>query len=674
MHGQLAPHLGDTTPNSGVATPALDRVYTSTDASTPGPERLLRMNDSSPGLSDSDAAGSTVKVDFSEPACAPPAEQPSVRPVVEETAASFGDGCASFVIHELLGQGGYGSVYRCSLARSDGLLKLGAEFAVKVIDAQRISMLVGAGVEHVVPRLLREAEVIRMLGRHPHIVGMHAAFYSRTSHKIYLVYEYVRGGDLFGQMVRRRKALSERDAQIVTRQLAQAVRFGHSKGVAHRDLKMDNCLVDDAAGLDVKLCDYGQAAILGIGRTSKTLTTTTLYTAPDVHAAVRSGGAYDAFKADAFAMGVLLYALLCNAMPKTTGGAYKQHRNWGSLSESARNLIQQLLSPSPDERLSVGETLQHPWLTDSPVHSPVASLGMHKAPGNDIAEAPQGHPEQELLFAAHQLVVALQRERANFLWDKGSDRFHWHLKYTDKLHADALRLLEGGQSEGSEQLAQVLAWARTRTDAVRELAAEERLDLEPSIEGGTTLAESVMAEYSRVISAILRAIATRLYDARSAFQQLDCLRRLLMLAAEQLGVERALLCWHLKDPRGLRDPRVACRISQVIGARKLLLGSRSSASGSEDHECGGPLRDPFAWAAANGGIVADQGLFPALGLTEEPLLDADQLRCLEAAEDQALGLTSRAAPELSDWYWLLTKLIDRIHERIAINILEHFQA
>jgi serine/threonine protein kinase len=145
-----------------------------------------------------------------------------------------------FTIYELLGQGGYGSVYRCALTKSDGLLTVGQEFAVKVINSRRIAMLMDVPVEIVVPRLLREAEVIHMLGEHPYIVRLHGVFSSEESHKIYFAYEYVRGGDLFGLLAKRRAPMEELDARRVIAQLAEAVHFGHQRGIAHRSRVAEN--------------------------------------------------------------------------------------------------------------------------------------------------------------------------------------------------------------------------------------------------------------------------------------------------------------------------------------------------------------------------------------------------------------------------------------------------
>lgn len=210
-----------------------------------------------------------------------------VRSLTEETPDRFGDGELSFVIHELLGQGGFGSVYRCSLVapwsqhvKQQSLLQAGQEFAVKVIDAQRIALLSGTSTEAVVPRLLREADIHQLLGQHPHIVTLHCAFYSHASAKLYLIYELLRGGDLFAAIVRQRKPFNEPEARHLFRQLAEALLFGHKQGIAHRDVKLDNCLLKDIGTLSVKLCDYGQAKMIGEERAPARTVTAPRHTQP----------------------------------------------------------------------------------------------------------------------------------------------------------------------------------------------------------------------------------------------------------------------------------------------------------------------------------------------------------------------------------------------------------
>jgi len=144
-----------------------------------------------------------------------------------------------------------------------------------------------------------------------------------------------------------------------------------------------------------------------------------------------------------------------------------------------------------------------------------------------------------------------------------------------------------------------------------------------------------------------------------------------------MGCERGILCGYLHDQERLKDPQVACRISQVIGSRKLLLGSCAVRERNDSDSDGlDEFEDASIWAETGGIVAGMAGLFPALGLTDAPLLDVDELARLENAEDRALSLTleKSTTPEHPECWFLLTKMIDRIHEHIVRNIVEHFHS
>jgi len=602
-------------------------------------------------------------------ASAPSRAKLAVRMLVEETSTSFGDGQCRFTLHELLGQGGFGSVYRCSAAapQSGGSTSLSQpaestsaaeEFAVKVIDAQRLVMLLGSTLEVVVPRLLREAEVLKTLGRHPHIVFLHEVFFSRRSNKLYLLHELLRGGDLFNAIVRRRRPFREADARTLLRQIAEAVLYGHRRGIAHRDLKMENCLLEDGPTLCVKVCDYGQAKFLRQDATAKTLTCSAAYTAPDVQLAVDESRSYDALKADAFALGVLLYGLLCNALPNAAkGAAYQSHAMWQRLTPGVKELIEALLAPEPGMRLSVEEALAHPWLSG-------ATSG-HSSPGG---RSSTGGPEQELqvVLAAHQLVVAVQRERGNCV-GAGGERFHWHQGFTDQRFAEFTeRLSQLDDGEGPwGRVTRSLSDTRAALEALR-LPATEAMGQSPRPPGAV---ERVMESYGRVVAAAMRILDSALALACPEGQRSvsgTVRHKVLMLAAEQLGRERALLCGYLRQPQSLTEPQTARRVYEVIGARKLLLGTA---------RCGGvggevtPLRSGLNIPSVV--VAGELGILPALELMQAPLLEPEELALLEDAEDRALTSTG-AAPKLSEWYQLITGLVDKIHRHVVLNFVDHF--
>lgn len=615
----------------------------------------------------------------------PPLSDRFTQIITEESSSSFGSGELRYQIHELVGQGGFGSVYRCSLMKYEdcrvpsestdidvlelSLSDSGGEFAVKVVDAQRIALLIGVTVEEVMPRLLREAEVLRMLGTHPHIVTLHLAFYSKESHKLYLLYEFLRGGDLFSEIVRRRKPFGEPEARCVFTQLAQAVAYGHEKGIAHRDLKLDNCLIVDPNTLSVKVCDYGQAIFVGLNACAKTLTSAGAYTAPDVHRAVRCEKPYDPFKADAYSLGVLLYGLLCSALPNAAkGSAYQDHKSWQFLSHDAQDLVQQLLVENSSRRLSVKDALAHPWLAGALAHGSKAASISKPLPNNlDI--------EVRCLLAVHQVVVALQRERGVCLWACGTQRFEWQIRYTNERFAEMLNAFEVFASSPNSSNT---FWSGLRTsvatafEKIHVIRAEAKRALEGSMR--IRAVDLVLDAYSRVVSVAIEALATMIERSSccsGVFNGNLVKHRLLVLTSEQLGRERALLCGHLHQPACDWELHTARRVNQVIGARKLLLGTSAATT------CEPTINlldldsvDPTAIPSAV--VAGETGLLPSLCLMDAPLLDAEELAQLEDAEDRALNLSRGVAPELAEWYVLLTRLIDKVHQYVIMDILERF--
>jgi eukaryotic-like serine/threonine-protein kinase len=148
----------------------------------------------------------------------------------------------SYVLTDLLGEGGMGRIYRAQN------WKLGTLAAVKVIRAER------AGDPASVERFLRE---VRALGaiRHPHMV--HALDADVEGGRLYCAMEYVSGVDL-GRLLHVRGALPIETAGRYASQLADVLRYIASRGLVHRDVKPSNVLVAEDGSM-VKLLDLGLA-------------------------------------------------------------------------------------------------------------------------------------------------------------------------------------------------------------------------------------------------------------------------------------------------------------------------------------------------------------------------------------------------------------------------------
>lgn len=218
----------------------------------------------------------------------------------------IGRSIAGYVVRDVLGHGGMGAVYEVEAPD-------GARRAMKIALAD----LDDSG--QAARRLAREGNALALLD-HPNIV----ASIDRVADggRLYLVMELVRGPSL--RTLVARGPLPPRRALVLVRQILDGVEHAHGRGVLHRDLKPENAIVTAAGAADdpydrVKLLDFGLAALqdhaaaLVCGeRLTRTGTTlgTPAYMAPEV----ALGRAIDA-RADLYAVGIILFELLCGRPP-----------------------------------------------------------------------------------------------------------------------------------------------------------------------------------------------------------------------------------------------------------------------------------------------------------------------------------------------------------------------
>ncbi|KAH0886778.1 LOW QUALITY PROTEIN: hypothetical protein HID58_062874 [Brassica napus] len=254
-----------------------------------------------------------------------------------------------YEIGKLLGQGSFAKVY---LARN---INTGENVAIKVIDKEKIVKSGMAG------HIKREISILRRV-RHPYTVHLLEVMATKT--KIYIVMEYVRGGELFDKVARGR--LREGTARRYFQQLISSVAFCHSRGVYHRDLKLENLLLDDEG--NVKVSDFGLSVVSEQLRQEKICQTfcgTPAYLAPEV--LTRKG--YDAAKADVWSCGVILFVLMAGYLPfddKNVLVMYKKiykglFRCPKWFSPELRGLMNRILDTNPDTRITIPEIMEHRW-------------------------------------------------------------------------------------------------------------------------------------------------------------------------------------------------------------------------------------------------------------------------------------------------------------------------
>ncbi|KAI0874515.1 hypothetical protein GGS24DRAFT_335483 [Hypoxylon argillaceum] len=209
----------------------------------------------------------------------------------------------------------------------------------------------------------REVAILKLID-HPHIVKLHDIWENRA--EIYLVLEYMDGGDMF-TYIDAYGPLPEFEMVGYFRQLLTALEFVHSFNICHRDLKPENILMK-SNGV-VKIADFGMAAIQQSPTHSlRTSCGSPHYAAPELIARTR----YQGDKVDIWSLGCLLYATLCRRLPfddpdgnvpkllaKAKKGVYSVP---DFLSREARDLIAKMLTVDPAKRIPIRKIWKHPLI------------------------------------------------------------------------------------------------------------------------------------------------------------------------------------------------------------------------------------------------------------------------------------------------------------------------
>uniref|UniRef100_A0A8C6LU38 non-specific serine/threonine protein kinase n=1 Tax=Nothobranchius furzeri TaxID=105023 RepID=A0A8C6LU38_NOTFU len=270
--------------------------------------------------------------------------------------------------------------------------------AIKIVDKTQLD-------DENLKKIFREVQIMKLL-KHPHIIRLYQVM--ETEKMIYLVTEYASGGEIFDHLVAHGR-MAEKDARKKFKQIVAAVHFCHCRNIVHRDLKAENLLLDH--NLNIKIADFGFSNIFSRGQLLKTWCGSPPYAAPELF----EGKEYDGPKVDIWSLGVVLYVLVCGALP--FDGSTLQNLRARVLSGKFRipffmstdceYLIRHMLVLEPSRRLTMEQICKNKWMRQGDPDPDFDRL---------IAECEQVKTERDIELINEQVLMAmsemgLDRER-----------------------------------------------------------------------------------------------------------------------------------------------------------------------------------------------------------------------------------------------------------------------
>ena len=219
---------------------------------------------------------------------------------------------------------------------------------------------------------------------HPNITKILELFEDKEY--ILIIMEYINGGNLFSFLKKHRK-VSEKTAKLLYRQIILGIKYMHQQGIVHRDIKLENILID--LNNNIKICDFGIGRVLSSPEQPLfDQCGTPMYIAPEILLCSKEKG-YKGFPVDIWSSGIVLYILLSGTLPfsfKNSSSSLsesnesnlsednnnntelqysiinKEPKAIENISKEAEDLLKKILKKNPEKRITCEEILNHPWM------------------------------------------------------------------------------------------------------------------------------------------------------------------------------------------------------------------------------------------------------------------------------------------------------------------------
>ncbi|OMJ29542.1 Fatty acyl-CoA synthetase and RNA processing-associated kinase 1 [Smittium culicis] len=264
----------------------------------------------------------------------------------------------NYLLLQTIGEGEFAKV-KLGLHRNTG-----QEVAIKLVKKEWVDSKIKKA------KIIREISSLKKVN-HENIVRLYDIIESENH--IGLVLEYASGGELF-EYIMKNQYLRDSEAKRIFSQLILAVSFLHENEIVHRDLKLENILLDSKK--NVKITDFGFANHFDEvhGELMITSCGSPCYAAPEL---VVSNGMYSGTNVDIWSCGVILFAMLAGYLPFDDDESNPNGENINLLykyilstelyyptqvSKSAKSLLSRILVTDPKKRATMREIRQHHWL------------------------------------------------------------------------------------------------------------------------------------------------------------------------------------------------------------------------------------------------------------------------------------------------------------------------
>lgn len=276
--------------------------------------------------------------------------------------------------NDWLGSGSFATVYKGRHKDTKQIV------AIKEINLKRL------GKEHdavkIMQNLKSEIDTMRIL-IHPNVLRLEDVVSDGIN--IYMILEYCDGGDLLSyirahkKLQKKNNGLSEAESRMIASQIAEGLRYMHSIGIAHRDLKPQNILLSkcpkntknmkgNLKDVVIKIADFGFAKAMETSQVTQTICGSPLYMAPEVLAMKSYTN-----KADLWSYGTILYELLTGQPPFQANNIIElgeKHKAVQcvklpqniTVSQECRDLVSALLVTDAEKRVSWEHFLENPWI------------------------------------------------------------------------------------------------------------------------------------------------------------------------------------------------------------------------------------------------------------------------------------------------------------------------